>query len=186
VVISIDTRKASVMRAAVAAGAGLINDVYALREEGALEAAAQLGVPACLMHMQGEPRTMQAEPYYQDAVAEVRAFLAERVAACERAGIPRESLLIDPGFGFGKSLDHNLQLLKHLDVFSGLGLPMVVGVSRKSLIGGVLGVTAGQRLYGSIALAAVAVWQGAAIIRAHDVAATVQAIKMTAAVKSAD
>ena len=184
VVISIDTRKAAVMRAAVAAGAGLINDVYALREEGALEVAAQLEVPVCLMHMQGKPRTMQAAPYYEDVVAEVRAFLAERVAVCERAGIPREKLLIDPGFGFGKSLDHNLQLLKHLDAFNDLGLPMVVGVSRKSLIGAVLGVTAGERLYGSIALAAVAVWQGAAIIRAHDVAATVQAIKMTAAVKS--
>ncbi len=181
-VISVDTRKAAVMRAAVAAGAGMINDVCALREEGALATAAQLKVPVCLMHMQGEPRTMQAAPRYLDVVADVRAFLAERVAACGQAGIPRERLLLDPGFGFGKGLEHNLQLLKHLDAFSVLGLPLVVGVSRKSLIGAVLDVPAEQRLYGSIALAAVAVWQGAKIIRAHDVAATVQAVKMIAAV----
>ena len=185
VVISIDTRKPEVMRAAVAAGAGLINDVYALREEGALHMAAALGVPVCLMHMQGDPRTMQAAPHYEDVVAEVKVFLAERVAACERAGILRERLLIDPGFGFGKSLEHNLRLLRHLDDFAGLKLPLMVGVSRKSLIGAVLDVPAAERLYGSIALAALAVWQGAAIIRSHDVAATVQAVKMTAAVKAA-
>lgn len=185
VVISIDTRKPAVMRAAVAVGAGLINDVCALREEGALETASQLGVPVCLMHMQGEPRTMQAAPHYRDVVVEVQAFLAKRVAVCEQAGIPRQRLLIDPGFGFGKGLEHNLQLLKHLDAFASLGLPMVVGVSRKSLIGAVLDVPSAERLYGSIALAALAVWQGAAIIRAHDVAATVQAIKLTAAVRAA-
>lgn len=182
VVISIDTRKAAVMRAAVAAGAGMINDVCALQEEDALEAAAQLKVPVCLMHMQGEPRTMQAEPHYEDVVAEITTFLAARAAMCERAGIPREQLLIDPGFGFGKALEHNLQMLKHLADFRALGLPMVVGVSRKSLIGAVLDVPAAQRLYGSIALAALAVWQGAALIRAHDVAATVEAIKMVNAV----
>ena len=134
------------------------------------------------MHMQGEPRTMQAEPHYEDVVAEITTFLAARAAMCERAGIPRERLLVDPGFGFGKALEHNLQMLKHLTDFRALGLPMVVGVSRKSLIGAVLDVPAAQRLYGSIALAALAVWQGAAIIRAHDVAATVEAIKMVNAV----
>jgi dihydropteroate synthase len=184
VVISVDTRKPEVMRAAVAAGAGLINDVSALQEEGALATVAQLAVPVCLMHMQGEPRTMQAAPQYADVVAEVRSFLMRRVAACEQAGIPRERLLIDPGFGFGKGLEHNLLLLKHLDTFKDLELPMVVGVSRKSMIGAVLNVPAAQRLYGSIALATLAVWQGAALIRAHDVAATVQAIKLTAAVSA--
>jgi len=183
-VISIDTRKPAVMRAAVAAGAGMINDICALREEGAVATAAQLGVPVCLMHMQGEPRTMQAAPRYHDVVAEVMNFLAERVAACGQAGIARERLLIDPGFGFGKGLEHNLRLLRHLDAFAVMGLPLVVGLSRKSLIGSILNVTAAQRLYGSIALATVAVWQGAAIVRAHDVAATVQAIKTTAAVRA--
>jgi len=184
-VISIDTRKPAVMAAAVAAGAGMINDVCALREEGALEVAARLDVPVCLMHMQGEPRSMQAAPHYDDVVAEIRDFLSERAAACMRAGIARRRLLIDPGFGFGKGLEHNLALLKHLEVFAALGYPMVVGVSRKSLIGAVLDVAAAERLYGSIALAAIAVWQGAAIVRAHDVAATVQAIKMAAAVRAA-
>jgi dihydropteroate synthase len=184
-VISVDTRKAAVMRAAVAAGAGMINDIYALRDEGALRTAAQLEVPICLMHMQGEPRTMQAAPSYRDVVAEVKNFLADRVVACEQAGIARERLLIDPGFGFGKGVEHNLRLLKRLDAFADMGLPLLVGLSRKSLIGSVLNVTAAQRLYGSIALATIAVWQGAAIIRAHDVAATVQAIKMAAAVRDA-
>lgn len=184
-VISIDTRKPAVMRAAVAAGAGMINDICALREEGALEVAARLDVPVCLMHMQGEPRTMQAAPHYGDVVFEVRDFLSERVEACMRAGIARRRLLIDPGFGFGKGLEHNLQLLKHLEAFNVLELPLVVGVSRKSLIGAVLDVGAAERLHGSIALAALAVWQGAAIVRAHDVAATVQAIKITAAVRAA-
>ena len=185
VVISVDTRKPAVMQAAVAAGAGMINDVCALGEEGAIELVARLDVPVCLMHMQGEPRTMQAAPHYDDAVREVVDFLRQRVGACERAGIVRRRLLIDPGFGFGKGLEHNLQLLNHLQEFNALALPMVVGVSRKSLIGAVLDVGVAERLYASIALAAIAVWQGAAIIRAHDVAATVQAIKMVAAVRSA-
>jgi len=184
-VISIDTSKPMVMSAAVAAGAGMINDISALQAEGALELAARLDVPVCLMHMRGEPRTMQGAPHYRNVVLEIKAFLGERVAACARAGIPRRRLLIDPGFGFGKSLEHNLRLLNHLEDFHELELPMVVGVSRKSLIGAVLDVTADERLYGSIALAAIAVWQGAAIIRAHDVAATVQAIKMCAAVRAA-
>lgn len=185
VVISVDTRKPAVMRAAVAAGAGMINDVCALREEGALELAARLEVPVCLMHMQGDPRTMQAAPRYRDAVLEIGDFLSERVEKCVRAGIERRRLLIDPGFGFGKGLEHNLQLLKHLESFNALEVPLVVGVSRKSLIGAVLDVGAEERLYGSIALAAIAVWQGAAIVRAHDVAATLQAIKMVAAVRAA-
>ena len=185
-VISIDTRKPAVMSAAVAAGAGMINDISALQAEGAIEHVARFDVPVCLMHMRGEPRNMQAAPQYRDVVHEIRDFLGERVAACARAGIARRRLLIDPGFGFGKSLEHNLRLLKHLEDFNELELPMVVGVSRKSLIGAVLDVTADERLYGSIALAAIAVWQGAAIIRAHDVAATVQAIKITAAVRAAD
>jgi dihydropteroate synthase len=185
VVVSVDTCKPAVMRAAVAAGAGMINDVRALREEGALEVATRLEVPVCLMHMQGEPRTMQAAPRYRDVVHEVRDFLTQRVAVCARAGIARGRLLIDPGFGFGKALEHNLQLFKHLEEFIALGLPLVVGVSRKSLIGAVLDVGAAERLYGSIALAALAAWQGAGVIRAHDVAATVQAINMIAAVRAA-
>jgi len=184
-VICIDTRKASVMRAAVAAGAGMINDVSALRHDGALAAAVELQVPVCLMHMQGEPRSMQAAPLYQDVVSEVKAFLAKRALLCERAGLSRTRLLVDPGFGFGKNMDHNLQLLRELARFADLNLPLVVGLSRKSMIGTLLDVPVGQRLYGSIALAALAVCQGARLIRAHDVAATVQAVKMAAAVTAA-
>jgi len=184
-VVSVDTSKPEVMRAAVAAGAGLINDVRALREEGALQAAAELGVPVCLMHMQGEPRTMQVAPHYDDVVAEVKAFLAERLAACREAGIDDRRLLIDPGFGFGKTVAHNLSLMKHLSQFTALGAPVLVGASRKSLIGAVLEVPVDGRVYGSIALAALAVAQGAAVIRAHEVTATVHAVKMAAAVRAA-
>ena len=184
-VISVDTSKAAVMRAAVAAGAGLINDVRALREEGALAAAAELAVPVCLMHMQGEPRTMQDAPHYDDVAAEVGAFLRERLRVCEQAGISRARLLIDPGFGFGKRLADNLSLFKRLGDLAALGAPLVVGVSRKAMIGAVLEVPVEQRLYGSIALAALAAVQGAAVIRAHDVAATVQAVNMAAAVRAA-
>lgn len=183
-VISIDTHKPEVMRVAVAAGAGMINDIFALRQEGALEVVASLDVPVCLMHMQGVPRSMQDVPHYRDVVLEVRNFLRERVEACERAGVARCRLLIDPGFGFGKGLEHNLSLLAHLEAFSTLELPMVVGISRKSMIGAVLDVGVTERLYGSIALAAVAVWQGAAVIRAHDVSATVQAIRTVTAVRA--
>src|SRR3569623_161026 len=182
VVISVDTSKPAVMRAAVAAGARLINDVRALRADGALAAAVELTVPDCLMHMQGEPRTMQVAPHYDDVVSEVLAFLQERLSACERAGIGRDRLLIDPGFGFGKTLAHNLSLMKHLQRFVALGAPVLVGASRKSLIGSVLEVPVEQRVYGSIALAALAVAQGAAVIRAHEVAATEHAVKMAAAV----
>lgn len=183
--VSVDTSKPEVMRAAVAAGAGLINDVRALREEGALQAAVELGVPACLMHMQGEPRTMQVAPHYEDVVVEVKAFLADRLAQCRQAGIGEGRLLIDPGFGFGKTVAQNLSLMKRLTEFMDLGVPVLVGASRKSLIGAVLEVPVDKRVYGSIALAALAVAQGAAVIRAHEVAATVHAVKMAAAVRAA-
>jgi len=185
VVVSVDTSKPEVMRAAVAAGAGLINDVRALRAPGALEMAARLDAAVCLMHMQGEPRTMQQTPHYDDVAGEVAAFLTERVRACEAAGIARERLLIDPGIGFGKTLEHNLSLLKHLDALGGLGLPILLGVSRKSFIGAVLDRPVGQRLYGSLALAALGVWQGAALVRVHDVAASAQVLAMCQAVRAA-
>ena len=182
VIVSVDTSKPEVMWAAVAAGAGMINDVRALREEGALQTALRCAVPVCLMHMQGEPRTMQEAPQYEDVVAEVNAFLAQRVAVCVAAGIPREHLIIDPGFGFGKALGHNLSLFKHLDRFQALELPVLVGVSRKSMTGAASGHPVEQRLPASIALAALAVWKGAMIIRAHDVQATVDTVKMVWAV----
>ncbi|HWQ95563.1 MAG TPA: dihydropteroate synthase [Gammaproteobacteria bacterium] len=184
--ISIDTSKPEVMRAAVAAGAGMINDVRALRLTGALEAAAdinrRLSVPICLMHMQGEPGTMQQQPDYSDVVQEVCAFLAERVQACVRHGIPRERLVVDPGFGFGKQLEHNLSLLKRLDELGKLGLPIMVGLSRKSMIGVVLDRPVTQRLYGSLAAAVLAVARGAVLVRVHDVRATVEALKLYTAV----
>ena len=186
VVISVDTSKPAVMRAAVAAGAGFINDVRALREPGALEAAAASAVPVCLMHMQGEPRSMQQQPQYQDVIAEVRAFLLDRAAACHAAGILRERIVLDPGFGFGKTVAHNLQLLKHLPILVEAGHAVLAGLSRKSLIGSVLGLPVEQRLQPSVALAVLAVWQGARIVRVHDVAATVQAVRMCAAVRQAE
>jgi len=182
--VSIDTQKPEVMRAAVAAGAGLINDVNALRIPGALEAALECRVPVCLMHMQGEPRSMQANPQYADVVGEVRAFLHERVTVCEQAGIDAQRILLDPGFGFGKSVQHNLQLLARLDSIAGLGLPLVVGLSRKSMIGKLLGLEVGQRLPASIALAVLAVERGATLVRSHDVAATWQALQMNVALSS--
>lgn len=160
VVISIDTSKPEVMRAAVAAGAGIINDVRALHEPGALDAATQAGVPVCLMHMKGEPRTMQQNPHYEDVVAEVKSFLLERVEACVSAGMSRDRLLIDPGFGFGKTLADNLRLARHLGELATLGRALVVGVSRKSMIGAVLDRPLDQRLSGGLAFAALAVWQG--------------------------
>ena len=181
-IISVDTSKPEVMRAAAAAGAGFINDVRALREPAALEAAAATGCGLCLMHMQGEPRTMQAAPAYRDVVAEVRAFLTERVAACRNAGIDPLRLAVDPGFGFGKNLEHNLTLLRHLPELVADGPPVLVGLSRKSTVGTLTGREPGERLYGSVALAVIAALKGARIIRAHDVAATVDALKVTAAV----
>ncbi len=178
VVISIDTMKADVMRAAVVAGASLINDVNALRGDGALQAAAELGVPVCLMHMQGSPQTMQQQPHYVDVVSEVNEFLSERVAACEATGISRSRIILDPGFGFGKNARHNLRLMKHLSVITGSDLPVLVGVSRKSIIGAMLNVSVEERLAGSLALASLAIWQGAKIIRSHDVRETVQAVRL--------
>jgi dihydropteroate synthase len=186
VLLSVDTSKPAVMRAAVAAGAGMINDVCALRQAGALAAASDLAVPVCLMHMKGEPRTMQDEPSYGDVVTEVTGFLQARVEACVGAGIAREMLIVDPGFGFGKQLEHNLALLRGLPQIAALGLPVLVGLSRKSLIGAVTGRPVGQRVHASVALAVYAVLNGASIVRAHDVAATVDALRMITAVTGGD
>lgn len=176
--ISIDTSKPEVMRAAIRAGAGLINDVRALREPRAVEAAAELQVPVCLMHMQGEPRSMQQHPAYTEVVSEVRDFLRERIEVCVAAGIRRDHLVIDPGFGFGKTVAHNLELLRRLRDFRSLGLPLLAGLSRKSLIGATLGLPVGERLQASVALAMIAVQNGANIVRVHDVRATREAIRM--------
>jgi len=182
-IISVDTSKPEVMRAASAAGAGLINDVRALREPGALAAAAASGCAVCLMHMQGEPRTMQRAPSYADVVGEVRTFLAGRVAQSLAAGLTPERLVVDPGFGFGKTLEHNLALLRRLGELAADGPAVLVGLSRKSMLGTLTERAAGERLYGSVALAVIAALNGARIIRAHDVAATVEALKVTAAVQ---
>mgnify|MGYP001170130015 CR=1 FL=1 len=183
--ISVDTSKPEIIREAARAGAGLINDVRALRLSGALQAAAASGLPVCLMHMQGEPGTMQQQPTYADVVAEVHAFLAERVRVCESAGIPRNRLLVDPGFGFGKTLDHNLLLLRHLDRFTDLAAGVLVGISRKSMIGALLNAPVGERLAGGLAATVIAFWQGASIIRAHDVRETAQALCVCAAARAA-
>ena len=180
--ISIDTSKPGVMREAVAAGAGMINDVNALNAAGAMEAAKDAAVPVCIMHMQGQPRTMQQAPDYQDVVSEVRQYLSDRLAACEAAGIPRRRIIADPGFGFGKTLEHNLNLLAALNSFRELGVPLLVGLSRKSTIGQITGRPLEERLAGSLAAAVMAVERGASIIRVHDVAATVDALKFTLAV----
>lgn len=176
--ISVDTSKPEVMEAAVDAGANLINDVRALQEKGALEMAATLNVPVSLMHMQGQPRTMQGDPHYDDVVEDVIGFLRGRIADCELAGIPRSRLLVDPGFGFGKRLDHNLQLLKELGRFSALGAPLLVGISRKSMVGALLGdLPVEERLFGSVGAAVVAVERGADIVRVHDVRETREALQ---------
>jgi len=176
--ISIDTSKPDVMRAAIKAGAGLINDVRALTVEGALSAAVACDVPVCLMHAQGTPQTMQDDPRYDDVVSNVIEFLLDRISICEKAGISRDKLILDPGFGFGKKATHNLQLMKHLAKVIELELPVLVGVSRKSMIGALLNVSVEERLAASLSLAAISVWQGAKIIRSHDVRETVQAIMM--------
>jgi len=176
--ISIDTSKPEVMQAAVTAGAGLINDVRALREPGAVEAAARLAVPVCLMHMQGEPRTMQADPRYDDVVHDVGEFLEARIDAAAKAGISRDYLLADPGFGFGKTADHNLELLRRLPELRRLGVPLVAGLSRKSMIGKLLGLPVGERVHASVALALIAVQNGARLVRVHDVRPTRDAIRM--------
>ncbi|KGI78428.1 dihydropteroate synthase [Oleiagrimonas soli] len=185
--LSVDTSKPAVMRAAVEAGAGLINDVRALREDGALDAAAALKVPVCLMHMQGAPRGMQSAPAYDDVVGEVHRFLAERVFACEMAGMDKRQLLVDPGFGFGKTLEHNLELLRHTERFVDLAAGVYVGLSRKSMIGALTGrETPVERMAGSVAAALIAVQRGAMIVRTHDVAATVDALAVWRAVHAGD
>ena len=185
--ISIDTSKPEVMRAAIAAGAGFINDVCALRREGALDAAAELKVPVCVMHMQGEPGTMQDDPHYDDVVGEVHRFLAERVFACEMAGIDKRRMLVDPGFGFGKTLEHNLALLRGLERFRDLGAGVFVGVSRKAMIGTLTGRKSGaERAAGSAAAAMIAVQRGATIVRVHDVVATRDALNVWKAVHEGD
>ena len=177
--ISIDTSKPEVMRAAVQAGAGMVNDVGALRGDGALETAAALGVPVVLMHMQGEPRTMQSAPDYDDVVAEVHRFLAERIFVAEMAGIAKKNLLVDPGFGFGKDTRHNLQLLAQLQRFTDLGVPALAGLSRKRSIGELTGRDDPQaRIHGSVAAHLIAAQRGAMLLRVHDVAATVDALKV--------
>ncbi len=181
--ISVDTSKPQVMQAAVAAGAGMINDVMALRQPGALDTVARLHVPVCLMHMQGQPRTMQSDPVYADVVAEVMEFLACRIQACAEAGISTKQILLDPGFGFGKTLEHNVQLLARLDSFSALGCPLLVGISRKSMLGMLTGRAVDERLAASVAAAVLGAERGAAILRVHDVAATVDALKIVAAIQ---
>ena len=183
--LSVDTSKPEVMREAAAAGAGLINDVMALRRDGAARAAAATGLPVCLMHMQGTPRDMQDDPRYDNVVEAVRGFLLERVEAATQAGIPRQRLILDPGFGFGKTDIHNAQLLRGLDAIVDSGLPVLAGLSRKSLVGRVLGREMPDRLAGSVAAAALATWKGARIIRAHDVAETVDAVRLMAYVAGA-
>jgi dihydropteroate synthase len=182
-IISIDTNKAEVMQQAAAAGAGLINDVRALREPGTLAAALTSNCAVCLMHMQGEPRTMQLAPRYVDVVSEVKAFLLGRVQACLEAGFARQRLMVDPGFGFGKTQAHNLELFAHLEEFTGEQWPVVVGLSRKSMLARILGRADSDRLGASVALAVMAVLKNARIIRAHDVGATVDALKMVTAVQ---
>jgi dihydropteroate synthase len=183
VAISIDTSKPAVMRAAIEAGASIVNDVYALRAAGAREAVARAQVGVCLMHMRGEPRTMQDAPHYDDVVAEVAGFLVEQRQLCIAAGVAREAIALDPGIGFGKATAHNLELLRQLPLLVGLGSPLLVGVSRKSLLGRVLGGrSVDERLYGGLGLAALAVAMGAKIVRTHDVAPTCDAIRMVDAV----
>jgi dihydropteroate synthase len=183
--VSVDTSKPDVMIAAVHAGAGMINDVRALQEPGALEAAARSNAAICLMHMQGEPRTMQKAPQYDDVVAEVREFLRERIDACVGAGVSRDRLVIDPGIGFGKRLEHNMALLAALPAFNDLRAPMLVGASRKSLFRDLLARPVNERLAGGLAVATAAVLAGVSIIRVHDVRETVDAVKVATALRDA-
>jgi len=184
VCISIDTSKPEVMRAAVQAGADLVNDVNGLREPRALDVCAKLGVPVCVMHMQGQPRTMQESPCYDDVVKDVKLFLQQRITECVAAGIRQENIIIDPGFGFGKNLKHNLQLLQHLNEFKSLDVPVLVGLSRKSMLGLILDSPVEQRLHASVAAAVLAWTKGAKIFRVHDVKPTVDALKVCVAVQT--
>ena len=186
VIISVDTSAPIVMTEVARLGAGLINDVRSLRRDGALQAAAATGLPVCLMHMLGEPGDMQNSPHYDDLVGEVSAFLVDRMQQCAAAGIASDRIILDPGFGFAKTLQHNLSLFKHMDALLSLGRPLLVGVSRKSMIGQALNRPVAERLYGSLALAALAMTKGARILRVHDVAQTVDVVRMIAAVESAD
>ena len=186
VIISVDTSAPMVMTEVARLGAGLINDVRSLRREGALQAAAATGVPVCLMHMLGEPGDMQDNPHYEDLVGEVSAFLADSMVRCAAAGIGPERIVLDPGFGFAKTLQHNLSLFKHMEALHALGRPLLVGVSRKSMVGQTLNRPVAERLYGSLALAALAMTKGARILRVHDVAETVDVVRMIAAVDAAD
>ncbi|MBI2314236.1 MAG: dihydropteroate synthase [Betaproteobacteria bacterium] len=183
--VSVDTCKPEVMKRAIAAGAAMINDVMALRTPGTLEAVADSEAAVCLMHMRGEPRTMQQDPRYDDVVREVADFLRERVDACEKAGIGRERIVVDPGFGFGKTVEHNLQLLRALDRIAALGLPVLAGLSRKSTLGKITGRAEGERIFASVAAAVLAAQKGAKIIRVHDVAATKDALAVWNAYASA-
>jgi dihydropteroate synthase len=184
--VSVDTRSPAVMREAIAAGASMINDVSALVAPGALEAVAATSAAVCLVHMQGEPRTMQNEPRYADVLNEVRTYLARRAAACEAAGIARSRIVLDPGFGFGKTLAHNLRLLAGLGAIAEEGLPVLAGLSRKRMIGELTGREIGDRVAGSVALAVIAALNGARILRAHDVAETVDALRIAAAMRAQD
>jgi dihydropteroate synthase len=181
--LSVDTVKPEVMRAAIGAGADMVNDVNALRAEGAVQVVAESGVAVCLMHMRGEPRTMQQDPRYQDVVAEVHAFLAERIAAVERGGVVRERIVIDPGFGFGKTLEHNLALLGALGDFHTLGVPLLAGLSRKSMLGALTGLPVAERMVPSVTAAVIAAMKGAKILRVHDVRETRQALQILAALR---
>ncbi|QAX81720.1 dihydropteroate synthase [Candidatus Pseudomonas adelgestsugas] len=186
VIISVDTSNPAVMREAASLGAGLINDVRSLQRDGAMDAAVATGLPVCLMHMLGEPGNMQDNPHYYDLIGEVSGFLAERMAQCINAGISPEKIILDPGFGFAKTRQHNFSLLKHMESLCYLGRPLLVGVSRKSMTGFTLNHPISERLYGSLALAALAVIRGARILRVHDVAETVDIVRMLTAVESAD
>lgn len=183
--ISVDTSKALVIREAANAGAHILNDIRSFSEPGALQAAAQSGLPVCVMHMQGEPRTMQQAPHYQHVVREVYTYLEAQVARCVAAGIEKNHIILDPGFGFGKTLAHNYQLLDKLDLFHNLGLPVLAGMSRKSMIGQLMDIPPDERVAGSVACAVIAAMKGAQIIRVHDVKETVQAMKVVEATRLA-
>ena len=183
VVVSVDTSTPEVMAAAAAVGAGLINDVRALQRSGAVDELVSLGIPVCLMHMRGEPGTMQQDPHYDNVVAEVSEFLYQRAQVCIAAGLSPQQIILDPGFGFGKNLGHNLELLRHLSALNDLGFPLLVGLSRKSILGQLLNRPVEQRLPGSLALALLAAQAGARIIRTHDVAATRDVLQIWAAIQ---
>jgi dihydropteroate synthase len=186
VIISVDTSTPAVIRETARLGAGLINDVRSLQRDGALDAAVATGLPVCLMHMRGEPTDMQNDPRYDDVLGEVSSFLRERMDVCIAAGIPREHIILDPGYGFAKTLEHNLSLFKHMEALLELGRPLLVGVSRKSMIGKVLDKPVDQRLYGALALAGMAMIKGARILRVHDVPETVDVVRMISAVELAE